>query len=153
MLGVEEGPGVGPGVVDHDGDEGGGGDGLAALPAPLDAGVTLAVIQRHGVVTSLGSLDILGPGDLTSRYCTALKHSSSKIPHLIFFSLNALGDWHQNTVNVRIQGGLLPVAADQRELGNEGDGGEDLTVGRGVGAGRHLGVGAGRHGGAHQEED
>ena len=47
MLGVEEGPGVGPGVVDHDGDEGGGGDGLAALPTPLDAGVTLAVIQSH----------------------------------------------------------------------------------------------------------
>ena len=153
MLGVEEGPGVGTGVVDHDGDEGGGGDGLAALPAPLDAGVTLAVIQSHRVVTSLGGLHILGPGDLTSRYCNALQLSSSKIPHLIFVSLDALSDWHQNSVNVSIQGGLLPVTADQRELGNEGDGGEDLAVGGGVGAGRHLGVGAGRHGGAHQEED
>ena len=67
MFGVEERPGVGPGVVDHDGDEGGGGDGLSALPAPLDAGVALSVIQSHGVVTSLGGLDIFGPGDLKKR--------------------------------------------------------------------------------------
>ena len=154
MLGVEEGPGVRPGVVDHDGDEGGGGDGLTALPAPLDAGVTLAVIQSHRMVTSLGGLHILGPGDLTSRYCNAIQHSTSKIiSHLIFVSLNALSDGHKNAVNIGIQGGLLPVTADQRELGDEGDGGEDLAVGGGVGAGRHLGVGAGRHGGAHQEED
>ena len=64
MLGVEEGPGVGPGVVDHDGDEGGGSDDLSALPAPLDAGVTLGVIQSHGVVTSLSGLNIRGPGHL-----------------------------------------------------------------------------------------
>ena len=67
MLGVEEGPGVGPGVVDHDGDEGGGSDGLSTLPAPLDTRVTLGVIQGHGVVTSLSGLNILGPGDLRKR--------------------------------------------------------------------------------------
>ena len=33
--------------------------------------------------------------------------------HLVFLSLKALGDRHQDTVNVRIQRGLLSVATDQ----------------------------------------
>ena len=86
-------------------------------------------------------------------YLNYISHIADQTPHLIFLSLKALGDRHQDTVNVRIQRGLLSVATDQGELGNEGDGGEDLAVGGGVGAGRHLGIGAGRHGGSRQEED
>ena len=64
MLGVEERPGVGSSVADDDGDEGGGGDGLSSLPAPLDCRVALAVVQVDGVLPSLGSLHVLRPGNL-----------------------------------------------------------------------------------------
>ena len=64
MFGVEKRPSVGPSVGDDDGDEGGGGDGLSSLPAPLDCRVALAVIQVDRVLSSLGSLHFLRPGNL-----------------------------------------------------------------------------------------
>ena len=64
MLGVEERPGVGSPVADDDGDEGGGGDGLSSLTAPPDRGVALAVVQVDRVLSSLGSLHVLRPGNL-----------------------------------------------------------------------------------------
>ena len=50
-----------------------------------------------------------------------------RLLHLVLVSLQTLGDGHQHTVDVGVQrAGLLPVGAGKRELGDEGDGGEDL---------------------------
>ena len=46
--------------------------------------------------------------------------------YLIFVALNALSNRHQSSINVRIETGLVPVGAGEGELGNEGDGREDL---------------------------
>ena len=52
---------------------------------------------------------------------------SSRLLHLVLVSLQTLSDGHQHTVDVGVQrAGLLPVGAGKRELGDEGDGGEDL---------------------------
>ena len=75
------------------------------------------------------------------------------ITYLVFLPLNALGDGSQNTLDVSVERGLLPVTADEGELSDEGDGAEDLAVGRRVGAGGHLWVSAGRHDRASEEED
>ena len=64
MFGVEKRSGIGTPVVDDDGDEGGGGDGLSPLPTLLDRGITLAVVQVHRVLSSLGRLHLLRPGNL-----------------------------------------------------------------------------------------
>ena len=64
MFRVEKRPGVRSPVAHDDGDEGGGGDSLASLTALLDCGVALAVVEVDRVLSSLGSLHLLRPGNL-----------------------------------------------------------------------------------------
>ena len=73
--------------------------------------------------------------------------------YLVFLSLNGLSHGHEAAVDVSVETGLLPVSAGEGELGNEGDGRQDLAVVRSVGGGHHLGVSAGTEDGACEHED
>ena len=79
--------------------------------------------------------------------------SHPTIVYLISVALDSLGDGDEAAVNVSVENGLVPVSAGEGELGNEGDGSQDLTVCWSVGGGGHLGLSTSTQGGPCEHQD